>query len=116
VRGGYGGKLFRGFGQGNVEAALAAVPASQEELQRERGFASTRRTLDEVKSVGREASIEDGVYTSDPGRYAKWDRRERGCCHDRNESSRFGCRLDAFGLRHLDEGCWFGSKSSRTSP
>ena len=68
VRGNDGGQLLRGFRKRHVEDTLAARPAVLEKLQRQGGLASTWRTLDQVKPVRGDPSIEDRV----PARPRRW--------------------------------------------
>jgi hypothetical protein len=68
VAGGDGGELAAALGEGDVEAALAAACAVEEELQRQGGLARARSPLDQMGAVGRVAAFQDVVEARDAGR------------------------------------------------
>ena len=57
--------------QRDVETALAAFGAGDEEAQRERRLAGARRALEQVDAVARQAAAQDRVEAVDAGRSAR---------------------------------------------
>ena len=65
VRGSHLGQFLGGFGQRDVEPALARGTAGLQELQRERGLARARRALDQVEVLRGQPAAEDVVEAGD---------------------------------------------------
>jgi len=53
--------LARGLGERDVEAALAAPGAFEEELQRERGLAGAGGAFEQEQLIGGETALQDVV-------------------------------------------------------
>ncbi len=60
-------QLLGGLGQGDVEAALAAPQAFQQELQGQRGLAGARRPLKQVQPRLRQPAANDAVQSFNSG-------------------------------------------------
>ncbi len=65
VGGGVVAQLLFGFREGDVEAGLAGFSALEQELQRDRGLARPRVTLEQVEAVAGEAAAQDVVEAGD---------------------------------------------------
>lgn len=59
--------LLSRFREGNVHAALAPFESFEEEFQGQSGFADSGIALDQVETVGGQASAEDFVETCNAG-------------------------------------------------
>ena len=67
MRGGDRAQFFLGLGKGDVEHRFAAGCSGAQELQCQRRLARTRNAFDDIKAVGRQASVQDVVETRDAG-------------------------------------------------